>query len=54
MGNSRNVRYIVTSTGTHKRDFELEDFITGAWRTKYPDTKLSRTMMPDMTLHVSH
>ena len=39
-GNSRNVRYIVTSTGTHKRDFELEDFITGAWRTKYPDTKI--------------
>ena len=39
-GNSRNVRYIASSAGTHTRDFELEDFITGEWRTKYPDTKI--------------
>ncbi len=39
-GNPRNVRYIASSAGTHRRDFELEDFITGAWRTKYPDTKI--------------
>ena len=39
LGNSRIVRYIASSAGTHKRGFELEDFITGEWKSKYPDTK---------------
>ena len=38
-GNPTPYRYIVTSMGTHARDFNTEDFVTGDWETKYPGTK---------------
>ena len=38
-GNPTPYRYIATSMGTHARDFNTEDFVTGDWETNYPGTK---------------
>ena len=38
-GSSMPIRYIATSIGTHVREFEPIDFITGNWETKYPGTR---------------
>ena len=38
-GSSMPIRYIATSMGTHVREFEPLDFITGEWETKYPGTR---------------
>ena len=38
-GNPTPYRYIATSMGTHARDFNTEDFVTGDWETMYPGTK---------------
>ena len=39
VGRPISVRYIASSLGTHAREFDLEDFISGEWKNKYPDTK---------------
>ena len=38
-GNPINVRYISGSIGTHAREFDASDFISGDWEAMYPDTK---------------
>ena len=41
-GNPTPYKYIATSMGTHARDFNTEDFVTGDWENQLPRHQICR------------